>query len=153
QFAECLRELGQFDQALETYSAVLQDRETTLAVQRAAALAYQQHGQAGGAEWFERAIFGGYKLETTGENRVWGWLKISQVADKAAKTHPKFRDTFFEARLNIARCRYLAAVQQEGDARKQSLSSAKQNIQTITLAYPDMGGPKWKAEFDELAKK
>jgi tetratricopeptide (TPR) repeat protein len=153
QLGECYRELGQFEQALDTFSAVLADRESTLAVQRAAALAYQQRGQAGGSEWFERAIFGGYKLKTTGENRVWGWLKLSQVADRAARSDPKFRDTFFEARVNIACCRYLAAMQQEGEARKQSLSHARQNIQSVARAYPDLGGTRWKTEFDELSKQ
>jgi hypothetical protein len=75
------------------------------------------------------------------------------VAERAAKSDPKFRDTFFEARLNIARCRYLAALQQDGEDRKKSLSSAKQNIQSVTLNYPDQGGPKWKAQFEDLSKK
>lgn len=153
QFGECLRELGQFEQALDTFSAVLQDRESTLAVQRAAALAYQQRGQAGGTEWFERSIFGGYKLKATGENRVWGWLKLSQVADRAARTDPKFRDTFFEARVNIARCRYLAALQMEGEGRKLALGQAKQNIQSVARLYPEMGGERRKAEFDALLKQ
>jgi hypothetical protein len=153
QFGECLRELGQFEPALETFSALLENRESTLAVQRAAALAFQQRGQAGGTEWFERAIFGGFKLKATGENRVWGWLKLSQVANRAARTDPKFRDTFFEARVNIARCRYLAALQLEGVGRKNSLAQAKQNIQSVALLYPEMGGERWKAEFDALLKQ
>ncbi len=153
QLGECLREMGKYGEALDTFSAVLEDRESTLAVQRAAALAYQQRGQVEGGEWFERAIFGGYKLKTSGENRVWGWLKISQVADRAARSDSKFRDSFFDARVNIARCRYLAALQQQGDARQESLSQAKQNIQSVALAYPDLGGPRWQAEFDALSKQ
>ena len=60
-------------------------------------------------KWLERAIHGGYQVRSTGDNRVWGWLKISQVAARAAKSDQKYRDMFFEVRLNIARRRYLAA--------------------------------------------
>ena len=114
QLGECQRALGQYQQALDTFSAVLKEKESSLAVQRAAAYAYQERGQAEDAKWLERAIHGGYRLKSTGQNRIWGWLKISQVAVRAARADAKYRDTFYEARLNVARCRYLAAMKQSG---------------------------------------
>lgn len=152
QLAECYRALGQYQQALDTFSEVLFEKETSLAVQRAAALTFQERGQREDPKWFEQAIHGGYKLKTTGQNRMWGWQKLSQIAQHASRTDDKFRDAFFEARLNIARCRYLAAMKQNGDARQQDLIRAKENIQSTAQLYPELGGERWKSQFDELRK-
>jgi tetratricopeptide (TPR) repeat protein len=153
QLGECQRALGQYQEALDTFSAVLKEKESSLAVQRAAAYAYQERGQAQDAKWLERAIHGGYRLRSTGENRIWGWLKISQVAARAARADQKYRDTFYEARLNVARCRYLAAMKLSGSARKHDLSKAKQSIQSFAQLYPEMGGERWRGEFQALLKQ
>jgi hypothetical protein len=153
QLGECQRALGEYQQALDTFSAVLKEKESSLAVQRAAAYAYQERGEAEDAKWLERAIHGGYRLRSTGENRIWGWLKISQVAARAARADQKYRDTFYEARLNVAKCRYLAAMKQSGAARQQDLAKAKQSIQSFAQLYPDMGGDRWRGEFQALLKQ
>ncbi|MCI0333721.1 MAG: hypothetical protein L0228_10930 [Planctomycetes bacterium] len=153
QLGECLRALGQYKQALDTFSAVLKERESSLAVQKAAAQTYQARGQAEDARWLENAIHGGHKLKSTGQNRIWGWLKISQVAARAARSDEKYRDTFFEARVNVARCRYLAAMKSKGDQRKRDLAKAKQSIQSLAQVYPDLGGEHWRGEFDTLLKQ
>jgi tetratricopeptide (TPR) repeat protein len=153
QLGECYRELGEFERALDTYSEVLREKESSLAVQRGAALAYQQRGGAEGAEWYERAIHGGYQVRATGENRIWGWLKLAQVAGRAARSEAKYRDAFFEARFNMARCRYLYAMQQEAAGRQQNLAQAKLSIHSVARLYPELGGPKWKGEFDALLKQ
>ena len=41
----------------------------------------------------------------------------------------------------------------EGNARQQDLVKARQSIQSVMQLYPDLGGEKWKAEFDELMKQ
>jgi tetratricopeptide (TPR) repeat protein len=153
QLGESFRALGDYKLALDTFSAVLKERETSLIAQRAAALTYQQRGQADDVRWFENAIHGGYKLRSTGQNRIWGWLKISQVAARAARSDEKYRDTFFEARLNVAKCRYLAALKGKGNERKQDLAKAKQSIQSVEQVYPDLGGDHWRPRFDALLKQ
>jgi tetratricopeptide (TPR) repeat protein len=153
QLGECYRALGQYKQALDTFSDILKEKESSLSVQRAAAYTYQQRGQTENPQWLERAIHGGYKLRSTGQNRIWGWLKISQVASRAARADEKYRDTFYEARANIARCRYLAAMKQSGAARERDLAKAKQSIQSLAQLYPDLGGERWRGEFDALLKQ
>ncbi len=152
QLGECYRALGEYQQALDSFADILKEKEASLAVQRAAALTYQERGQHEDAKWFESAIQGGYKSQTTNQNRIWGWAKISTVAARAARTNESFRDAFFEARLNIARSRYQAAMKKEGDAHRQDLAKAKQGIQSLTTLYPDLGGERWKPQFDELLK-
>jgi tetratricopeptide (TPR) repeat protein len=150
QLGECFRALGEYKQALDTFSAILKEKEASLSVQSAAAYTYQQRGQAEDARWFERAIHGGYRLRSTGQNRIWGWLKISQVAARAAQRDEKYRDTFYEARLNVARCRYLAAMKSSGADRQQDLAKARQSIQSLAQLYPDLGGDRWRGEFQKL---
>lgn len=150
QFGECYRELGQYMEALDLFAEVLQEKEASLDVQRAAALTYQLRGQFEDAKWFENAIYGDFKNKTTGQNRLWGWLRISQVAGRAAGRDKKFLENFYEARLNISRCRYWAALRKTGDARQKDLITAKQSIQSLAQLYPQLGGETWKPAFDKL---
>jgi tetratricopeptide (TPR) repeat protein len=152
QLGECDRQLGDYKAAIALYSAVLQEKEAELSVQRAAALAYQSWGMSEDPKWFENAIHGSDKNLSTGKNRIWGWLRLALVAERASRTNPQFRDTFFEARLESARCRYLAAAKAEGDAKKQQLDIAKQSIRSMLPLYPDLGGDEWRGKFDELVK-
>ena len=43
-------------------------------------------------------------------------------------------------------------MKQTGDARRQNLTKAKQSIQSLAQLYPDLGGDRWKPEFDQLMK-
>ncbi len=152
QLGESYRQLSEYQKALDTFSEILKDKESSLTVQRAAAYAYQQRGQASDAQWLERAVQGGYQVKSTGKNRIWGWLRIAQVAQRAASADKKYWDTFFEARLNVARCRYLVAMKSKGPERQQNLAKARQSIQSMLQLYPTLGGEHWKAEFNALMK-
>jgi tetratricopeptide (TPR) repeat protein len=152
QLGECYRALRQYDKAIDTFSEILKEKEKSLAVQRAAAVTYAERGQHEDSKWFENAIHGGNKAKPDGQNLIWGWVKISTVAARAARSDKTFRDSFFDARLNIARCRYEAAMKKEGNARRDDLSNAKQGIQSLARIYPDYGGGQWKPQFEELLK-
>ncbi len=154
QLADCLRGLGQYKQALDSFSSVLKEQENQLAVQIAAAESYEQRGVAEtDPQWLERAIYGGYKLRSTGKNRVWGWLKIAQVAERASRSDPRYRDAFFEARLGAARCRFLAGTMHRGADRTKDLATAKESILSVHRLYPEMGGEAWRDKFDQLLKQ
>jgi hypothetical protein len=75
------------------------------------------------------------------------------VAARAIRSDEKYRDTFYEARLNIARCRYLAAMKSSGAARAENLSKARQSIQSLAQLSPDLGGETWRGQFQELLKQ
>jgi tetratricopeptide (TPR) repeat protein len=152
QLGECYRALGQYDKALDAFSEILKDKEKSLAVQRAAAITYEERGKNEDAKWFENAIHGGNKAKADGQNLIWGWAKISTVAGRAAKKDKTFRDSFFDARLNIAKCRYQAAMKKQGNERRNDLMNAKLGIQSLSQIYPDYGGEKWKPQFEVLLK-
>jgi hypothetical protein len=39
-----------------------------------------------------------------------------------------------------------------GEARQQDLTKAKQSIQSLAQLYPELGGEQWRGQFDELLK-
>jgi hypothetical protein len=154
QLGDCHRALGEYQQALDAFSNVLADQESQISVQQAAARTYQQWGAAGGGvNKLERAIYGGYKLRSTGKNRIWGWLKLALVAEQAARSDPKYEDVFFEARLEAARSRYLIGAKSEGAERQQSFATAKQIVRSMLQLYPELGGERWRDQFEELLKQ
>jgi hypothetical protein len=120
-----------------------------LDVQRDAAYTYQLWGGED-ARRFENAIFGGRRLKSSGENLVWGWIKLSRVAAQAARQDAKYRDWYFEGRLNAARSRYLSALAAKGGERTDQLHKAKDAIRALYQIYPELGGPERRGEFEEL---
>jgi hypothetical protein len=150
---ECYRDLGEYKLALDTFSEVLKDREAQLTVQQEAAQAYQDWGVASSPKWLERAIYGGYQVRATGKNRIWGWLKLALVAERAARSNPAYSDIFFDARLQAARCRYLVGLKTQGAAREQHFATAKQSIRSMLALYPDLGGGEWRGKFESLLKQ
>lgn len=152
QLAVSLQKSGEHQAALKLFATILKEKQTRLDVQKAAAYAYQARGEAGEARWLERAIAGGFKLKSTGKNVVWGWAKIASVVKRYADTNPRHRETFFEAWLNIAQCRYQIGMKSSGTNREQHLSRATATVRSISQQYPDLGGPEWRDKFDQLAK-
>ena len=63
------------------------------------------------------------------------------------------RDTFFEAWLNIARCRYLIGTKSKGAEQGQNFAQAKTTIRSISRQYPELGGAEWRSKFDKLTKE
>lgn len=153
QLGECYLQLGEYKQALDTFSAVLKEQESQLSVQQAAAETYQQWGTSGNPKWLERAIYGGYKLRSTGKNRIWGWVRLALVAERAARANPTYWDAFFEARLQAARCRFLIGTKAQGAVQEQHFATAKQSIRSMLELYPELGGSKWRTKFDRLLRQ
>jgi hypothetical protein len=152
QLGECNRQMGEYKAAIALFSAVLQEKEAELSVQRSAALAYQGWGETGDPKWLETAIQGSDKVVATGKNRIWGWLRLALVTERISRNNSQYHDMFFEARLEAARCRFLAALKADGDTRKEQLGVAKQSVRSMLPLYPDLGGDKWRSQFDDLIK-
>ena len=154
QLGDCYRALGDYQKALDAFSTVLAEQESQLTVQQAAARTYQEWGAAGGGvNKLERAIQGGYQLRSTGKNRIWGWIKLALVAERAARSDPKYEDVFFEARLEAARSRYLIGTKTEGADRQRNFATAKQSIRSMLQLYPELGGERWRDQYEELLKQ
>jgi len=127
-------------------------------VQQAAATAFQTWGR-------EKKIPGpllqaihGAVPQPDGKKLIWGWVRIAAAADAQRKTSDpadaaRFEDMFFEARFNSAQSRYLIATFAAPATRRVEFESTKQIVESMRTLYPALGGPKWKAAFEELLKQ
>jgi tetratricopeptide (TPR) repeat protein len=147
RLALAYRASGDFDQAIARLAEVLKGKPTLLSVQIEAARSYQMRGAADRPEYYIAAIQGG-KGDTA---PIWGWGKL---ANKTS-TDAKFRDTFHEARYNIALCRKLFAESlPDTDSKKKSLLElAKDSVRDTQQFESTMGGEKWKPKYDALLRE
>jgi hypothetical protein len=60
---------------------------------------------------------------------------------------------FFEARYNVIKSRYLAGKIAPAASRRQQFEKARKNLDQMANLYPELGGPNWKAAFDDLRKQ
>ena len=156
QLAKTERSTGRYKEAMDIFEMILKESPTILPVQIEAARTYQDWGGFPNLhENYMRAIVGGRPDNANpdpakkGRNIIWGWGEI------AAKTagNANFKDQFHEARYNLALCRYNYALAQKDATKKLStLNMAKRDIAIIAGFYPDMGGDKWRVQYDSLLK-
>jgi len=98
---------------------------------------------------YGRALLGARKNEETNKNVIWGWRKIGDTTSR----YPKFKDVFHEARYNQAVCRLKYAQAKQGAERTKWLKLAETEIMLLLRLYPNLGGDKWTAKYDDILKK
>jgi hypothetical protein len=123
-----------------------------LPAQIEAAKLYQDWGGTGKGqeENYVRAIVGARPDPAkNNQNIIWGWGEIA----RRTANHPQFKDQFYEARYNVAHCRYLYAMAQTDPAKKtEQLKRAKSDIALTAGLYPELGGEERKRQFDNLLR-
>ena len=153
QLGQSQRKLGQYPQAMETFTQILKERNASFDVQKYAAYTLQEWGADKDLAQLDKAVRGAQLDPKTRKNLIWGWNKLGKYAASAARKQPKYKQVFFEAWLNIATCRVIAAEQTEGAKRDKSINSATKTISSMLRQYPDLGGDNSMQQFDELAKR
>lgn len=163
RLAETLAALKEYDAALKQYEKLLLAKPNSVELQKAAATALQAQGAAQrDPKPLELAIHGTLP-QKDGKNLIWGWLQIAKIADvqvqraKRATSDPnasilaeRFRDLLFEARYNVSKARFDAAMLNEPPVRQKQLIVARQSILLLSGQHPDLGGQRWKEMFDKL---
>lgn len=151
QAAKTKRSLGDYKGAVDEFESILKTSNTNLVVQQEAARTYQQWGALGFPDRYNDAIFGARPDKSKNDKRtIWGWAQIAAMTS----SQPKYRDAFFEARYNLAVSRFgMANTTKESAKKDELLERAKRDISLMVTLYPDMGGDKWRAQFDSLCKK
>ncbi|MEM8947017.1 MAG: hypothetical protein AAGD11_17715 [Planctomycetota bacterium] len=167
QLADCQLSQGDFSAAFQQYALMLKSKPNMLELQQAAAAALQQWGTAEEeSQRLEEAIRGAMP-QSNRKNLVWGWIRISQIADQAKrkaakkagsdpkqkKRAEKYQDLFFEARLHAAEARFAAAKLANGADRTKQLNTARQSLDSMKRLYPDLGGQKWRQAYLDLIKQ
>ena len=162
RLGDCLAAKGSFSEALDQYAGILRQRNSMLDLQQAVAETLQRQGKIqSSVAALEKAIHGA-RPQADGKNLFWGWLRLAKVAGYAMKKAEaagnteqaaRYRDAFYHAELSATRARYLASTVTSGAEQQRHLSTARRRLDVMRQLYPDLGGPKWKAEFDKLAKE
>jgi tetratricopeptide (TPR) repeat protein len=151
--ARCLRRMLDYPQALSHLLAVLKDHPQMVDAQVEAAYTYQSWGEER-PEYLEMAIHGGNRYQ-----EVWGWGELARRVQPEAR----FREVFFEARYNLALCRFHQAQASEGAERARLIAAAKDDVLATRRAtqdwavqdraIQDMGGPVWYDKYNELFQR
>lgn len=156
QIARTNRATGKYKEAMDGFDEILKTQNMLLPVQIEAAKTYQDWGALKGDKMednYQRAIFGARPVDDPKtkqkKNNVWGWAQIAKVVG----SKPEYKDVFHEARFNLALARYsFAMAQKKPEDMKTQLGFAKRDIAVMYGFYPDLGGDKWKPQYEALLK-
>ena len=149
QVARIYRSTNKYKEAMNLFDDILKTQNTYIPVQVEAAKTYQDWGAQEGPDMpenYQRAIFGARPNQ--GRNNIWGWGQLAQ----AVRQKPELREVFHEARYNMAYCRYAFAMKKTGDEKKTQLTTAKTDIAKMYGLFPELGGDKWKPQYEALLK-
>jgi hypothetical protein len=141
------RGAGKFEEANKLLVDALTKNQNNITVQIEAAKNLQQWAAGKDVEKLKMAMLGA-EPQANKKKLIWGWGQLAQTAVR----FPNFQKEFFEARLNIAKCR--AMIAENSGAEKQKLYDAA--IADITQTYsrfPELGGPALRGEFDRLLRE
>jgi hypothetical protein len=142
--AGCSRRLSDHRQALSLLLPVIDQYPNLVDAQVEAARIYQAWGDDN-AEYFALAMDGSQRYR-----EIWGWRELAQRVE----SRRGFQDIFFDARYNLAWCRFRQA-QTAGDraAKRRLLASAGSDILSVQRLHPDMGGAVWYDRYTELMRR
>ncbi len=158
RIAMAQREIGQYEEALTTFTEVLEQNNMIVNVQVEAAKTYYLWGLNGGdAKTFYQALMGAHPDPETQKNVIWGWGRLQSILQRYAKrgaAPSPYKDVFYESRYYLAQCRYHFALAQDNqDKKNQYLAMAAKDITSTQLFDPGLGGDQWWSKFDTLMKK
>jgi hypothetical protein len=149
--ANCKRKLGDCAGAIKDFEDILKANPMMVNVQMEAARTYQECGlNQGDPKFYFRAIMGGEnKVAGKTEPIIWGWGLIGKkTANNAA-----FKDVFFEARYNLAVCRYrMGKLEKNANKQKELIEGAERDIRNVSIVDREYGGENWRPKFDTLAR-
>lgn len=149
--ANCKRKLGDCTGAIKDFEQILKANPMMVNVQVEAARTYQECGlNAGDPKLYFRAIMGG-ETKVTGKTEpiIWGWGLIGRKTANNAQ----FKETFIEARYNLAVCRYrIGKLEKNAAKQKEYYEGTERDIKNVSIVDREYGGENWKPKFDTLAR-
>lgn len=144
--AMALRQVGNYQKSIDLFAKVLATKRF-LNMQIEAAKTLQQWGTLGDNENALTQAIRGSRPGADGKNLIWGWGRIAKLVAR----EDKYRDTFHDARYNIAKCRYELSKKQSGKSQQAGLSRAKSDLIATQKLY-GLGTPDQKKRYETLMK-
>ena len=137
RLADVTAKTGDFQNAFNLYRELLGSNASAINLQVATAQLLQDWGQSD-QQKLEQAI--------SGDGPIWGWVKIALTAVR----HKQFRESFFLARLQTAKCQFAIG---EKSSDKKWYAAAERTISKTAGLYPTLGGAEMYQEFDRVLKE
>ena len=149
QRAGAQRQMGDYGNAIKTYTELLQAKPMMIDAQMHAAMTYQLWAASLPPKFAKKSFIkaiSGAKPNAKGKNIIWGWGRIGQLTNG----REQFREEFFDSRYHLALCRFSAGkISKDQKLMKTSVS----DIKKIDALFPEMGGTAQRAKFDALLKR
>ncbi len=150
RLARIKKNQGEYQDAIGLYVKVLKEK-TLIDVQVEAAETYQQWAASKkSATYYAKAMLGGEERTDPKTKRkanmIWGWGKLAQTTAR----YDQYRKMFFQARLNLAECRFGYAELKKSDKYREM---AKRDLVTTYKLYPELGGEEMKLKYESLLVK
>jgi uncharacterized protein (UPF0147 family) len=137
-----------YEEANKLFIEALQKNQNNITVQMEAARNLQQWSGGKDIEKLKAAMLGAEPLPNK-KKLIWGWGQIAQVTAR----YPNFQKEFFEARLNIARCRGLIGDASSGADKQKLYEAGITDISQTYSRFQELGGPESRNEFDRLLRE
>ncbi|PAY16152.1 hypothetical protein CKO51_28030 [Rhodopirellula sp. SM50] len=147
------RLMGEYKDSIDTFDKLLQQKPLMLEAQVEAAQAYESWAGTlppNIAYKAYRAALEGARPGKDKKNVIWGWAEISSKTSKMINRNENFKEKFFESRYHVALCLYLMG---KAGKRDDDIKKAIKVIREAATLFPDLGGPKRRAEYDALMKE
>jgi hypothetical protein len=138
---------GKFEEAHAIFKELLASSPSVLNIQVEAARNLQKWSGGNNVDLLRKAVFG-CEPNAKKMNQVWGWVKISSQTSAN-----KYKETYFESRLNLAKCLRMIGLCEQPDQRKKNLENAVSGIRQTFLISPDLGGSDSEAAFVKLLRE
>jgi tetratricopeptide (TPR) repeat protein len=144
ELARCLRRMSDNAGAMNQLLTVLNDHPRMVDAQIESAYTYQSWGDER-PEFVEMAIQGGDKYP-----EVWGWGELA----RRVQSEGRFREAFFEARYNLALCRFRQAqTATQRPERSRLAEAAEEDILATRRVDRDLGSQPWYDKYNELFQR
>ena len=141
------RGAGKYEEANKLLVEALTKNQSNITVQIEAAKNLQQWAAGKDVEKLKMAMLGA-EPQANKKKLVWGWGQIAQTTVR----FPNFQKEFFEARLNIAKCRAMIA-DNSGTEKQKLYDAAIADITQTYSRFPELGGVAMRGEFDRLLRE
>ena len=145
RMADVKAQMRDYEGALSDFQDLLAQSPNAVNLQVETARLLQRWGSVNPSRYSD-AITGIRSREKGG---VWGWGKIAN----ATMPHQQFRETFFEARYQLAACQVGIAESKQGSEKGVQLAAAERTLATTMKLYPNLGGARWKEKYDAMLKQ
>ncbi len=143
RLSKCQRRLGNYKDAINQLIGILSANDKLLEAQVEAAYTFQEWAETD-PKYYAFAILGW--RDKSNAQVVWGWGHLANMVSR----NPQLRDTYHEARFNLADCRLKEAMSKSGADKTKGLNQAKFDISIIHRLDPKMGGDDWYPKYDRL---